>query len=145
VNTTQGYLHVEAHSAFDAVCKAYGCLIDLGEFAIAHMQPALAAFYHHGRFDPGVLTGSGEWRVPVMVRTDEAGTIPDDARRMLANVGGFLDLRVYPEQGAAHHSGERGGGGRDQQPQHWTVIRAGSTGVEQGRGAHPAVLTDVGG
>jgi hypothetical protein len=142
---THGFLHVEACSAYDAVCTAYGCLIDLGECAISHMQPALAAFYHHGRFDPGVLVGVGEWRVPVMVRTDDAGTISEELQRMLAHVGSFLDLRVYPEHCAADDSGERGGGGHDQQPQHWTVIRAGSTDVEQSRGTDITVLTAPGG
>jgi hypothetical protein len=39
---TAGFLHVEAHGAFDAVCAAHGCLIDLGDFAIERMQPARA-------------------------------------------------------------------------------------------------------
>jgi hypothetical protein len=93
---TDGFLIVEAHTAFGAVCAAYTCLIDLGDFAIERISPAMAQCWRKGRYDYTALEFVGEWRVPCRVRTDDAGTIPDEARRFLENVGPYLDLRVYP-------------------------------------------------
>jgi hypothetical protein len=101
---TQGWLHVEAHGAFGAVCAAHDCLLDLGDFAIERIIPTRAQCYRRGRYDFAALDYAGEWRVPVTVRTDEAGTIPDEARRFLENVDAYLDLRVYPEQEPAAES-----------------------------------------
>jgi hypothetical protein len=136
---TQGYLFVEAHGAFDAICQAYGCLIDLGDFAIERIQPAMAQCWRRGRYDFGALDYVGEWRVPVTVRTDDAGTVPNEARRMLEHVGSFLDFRVYPER-AQDDSGERHGDWDHQLAQHREGVDYGSASSEQGRGAHPALL-----
>jgi hypothetical protein len=102
---TDGYLIVEAHSAFDAVCRAYSCILDIGDFAIERISPAMAQCWRKGRYDFSALEFVGEWRVPCRVRTDDAGTIPDEARRFLENVEAFLDFRVYPEQRATDHPG----------------------------------------
>jgi hypothetical protein len=137
---TNGFLLVEAHGAFDAVCQAYSCLIDVGDFAIERISPALVQYWDRGRYNFGRLEFMGEWRVPCRVRTDDAGTIPDDVRRFLENVGSFLDLRVYPEQCATDDSGECHGDRGGEQPQHWEVIYAGSADGQQSSEHDSALL-----
>jgi hypothetical protein len=139
---TNGFILVEAHGVFEAVCAAHACLIDLGEFAIERISPALAQCWRNGRYDWSALEFVGEWRVPVTVRTDDDGTIPDAVYAMLNAIGAFLDLRVYPER-AADDSGERNGDWAGEQPQHWQAVGAGSADRGQGGGAHPALLADA--
>lgn len=140
---THGFLHLEAHGAFDAACVANACLIDLGDFAIASVSPVLAQCFRRGRYDFGALEYTGEWRVPCTIRTGDDGLIPDDAWRFLEHIPGFIDLRCYP-QCATDHSGERPHGEPHQQSEYGEIVYAGSAGIEQSGGADIAVLAGVG-
>lgn len=112
---TSGFIHVAAESAFSAVCRAHSCLVELDDFAITRISPALAQCWRRGRFDFGALVYDGEWRVPARIRSNGAG-VPPEAWEYLRKRDGFLDLCVYPERGggpamsAPRQSAERMGG-----------------------------------
>lgn len=90
------YVHIEADDAYEAVCRAHACKTLLWDdaFRALDILPASAQVWSRGRYDH-LITCKGEWRVPVLCKTN-GEALPESALARLKALPYFLDFWYLP-------------------------------------------------